>query len=420
MVKKAVEAPTNNVVAFGRVKSNLKMGCIGLPNVGKSSLFNLMTEQSAAAENYPFCTIEPNEARCVVPDPRYDFLCNVWNPPSKYPAYLQVTDIAGLIKGASEGAGLGNAFLSHIQAVDGMYHVVRAFDNDEVLHVDDSVDPVRDLDTIQSELCKKDLDILAKAKVAEEAIVRKAGGKFKMLPLFDETTAKIKELLEQDKPVRDGAWTSPEIELINEKLRLITTKPVIYLINLTMKDYIRQKCKYLPKIAEWVKAHGGQGSDIIPFSVEFEEKLWSLRDDKPALDAFMAEIKVQSRLGKITTEGIFLDIHHAYPLLTVMTGFTKLGLQYYFTAGEKEIRCWPIKRGALAPQAAGVIHGDFERGFIKAEVVAYQDFHDLSKGEKSMGPIKAAGKYRQEGKTYVVQDGDIIHFQFNVAPPKKK
>lgn len=187
-----------------------------------------------------------------------------------------------------------------------------------------------------------------------------------------------------------------------------------------MKDYLRQKCKYLPKIAEWVKAHGGQGSDIIPFSVEFEEKLWSLRDDKPALDAFMAEIKVQSRLGKITTEGTFIDIDHPYPLLTDMTGFTKLGLQYYFTAGEKEIRCWPIKRGALAPQAAGVIHGDFERGFIKAEVVAYQDFHDLSKGEKSMGPIKAAGKYRQEGKTYVVQDGDIIHFQFNVAPPKKK
>ncbi|CAI7657981.1 hypothetical protein PCG10_009285 [Penicillium crustosum] len=401
--KKAVEAPTNNVVAFGRVKSNLKMGCVGLPNVGKSSLFNLMTEQSAAAENYPFCTIEPNEARCVVPDPRYDFLCKIWNPPSKYPAYLQVTDIAGLIKGASEGAGLGNAFLSHIQAVDGMYHVVRAFDNDEVLHVDDSVDPVRDLDTIQSELCKKDLDILAKAKVAEEAIVRKAGGKFKMLPLFDETTAKIKALLEQDKPVRDGEWTTPEIELINEKLRLITTKPVIYLINLTMKDYLRQKCKYLPKIAEWVKAHGGQGSDIIPFSVEFEEKLWSLRDDKAALDAFVAESKVPSRLGKITTEG-----------------FTKLGLQYYFTAGEKEIRCWPIKQGTLAPQAAGVIHGDFERGFIKAEVVAYKDFHDLCNGEKSMGPIKAAGKYRQEGKSYVVQDGDIVHFQFNVAPPKKK
>ncbi|KAK3386654.1 P-loop containing nucleoside triphosphate hydrolase protein [Podospora didyma] len=401
--KNATEAPANNCVAFGRVRSNLKMGCVGLPNVGKSSLFNLMTEQSAAAENYPFCTIEPNEARCVVPDARYDFLCKVWNPPSQYPAFLQVTDIAGLIKGASEGAGLGNAFLSHIQAVDGMYHVVRAFDNDQVLHVDDSVDPVRDLNTIQSELCKKDLDFLKKAIIAEELLVRKAGGKFKMLPLFYETTAKIQALLEADKPVRDGEWTSAEIELINEKLSLITTKPVIYLVNLTMKDYLRQKCKYLGKVAEWVKAHGGTAADIIPFSVEFEEKLWAMRDDKAVQEAYLAEVKVPSKLGKITTEG-----------------FTRLGLQYYFTAGEKEIRCWPIKKGTLAPQAAGVIHGDFERGFIKGEIVAYQDFHDLCGGAKSMAPIKAAGKYRMEGKGYEVQDGDICHWQFNVAPPKKK
>lgn len=284
-----------------------------------------------------------------------------------------------------------------------MYHVVRAFDNDEVLHVDDSVDPVRDLNTIQSELCKKDLDILTKAIVAEEAIVRKAGGKFKMLPLFYETTGKIKALLEQDKPVRDGEWTSAEIELINEKLSLITTKPVIYLVNLTMKDYLRQKCKYLPKVAEWVKAHGGTMADVIPFSVEFEEKLWSMRDDKEAQKAWLEEVKVPSKLGKITNEG-----------------FNRLGLQYYFTAGEKEIRCWPIKRGTLAPQAAGVIHGDFERGFIKGEIVAFEDFKNLCDGKKSLAPIKAAGKYKQEGKSYVVQDGDICHWQFNVAPPKKK
>jgi len=318
-----------------------------------------------------------------------------------YPAYLQVTDIAGLIKGASQGEGLGNAFLSHIQAVDGMYHIVRAFDNDEVLHVDDSIDPVRDLNTIQSELCKKDLDILGKTIIAEEAIVKKAGGKYKMLPLFTSTTAKIKELLENDKPVRDGEWTSAEIELINEKIRLITTKPTIYLVNLKMKDYLRQKCKYLPPIAKWVTEHGGQPTDVIPFSVEFEEKLESVKEDKEKLAEFLKEIKVKSRLDKIITEG-----------------FTKLGLQYYFTAGEKEIRAWTIKKGCLAPQAAGAIHGDFERGFIKAEVVAYQDFHDLCEGNKSMAPIKSAGKYRQEGKTYVVQDGDIIHFQFNVAPKK--
>ncbi|KAF5008799.1 hypothetical protein FDECE_4939 [Fusarium decemcellulare] len=416
MPPKKVEAVTDNVVAFGRVRKNLKMGCVGLPNVGKSSLFNLLTEQSAAAENYPFCTIEPNEARCAVPDARYDFLCDLWKPPSMYPAYLQVTDIAGLIKGASQGEGLGNAFLSHIQAVDGMFHIVRAFDNDQVLHVDDSIDPVRDLNTIQSELCKKDLDILQKTIVAEELIVKKAGGKYKMLPLFTETTNKIRAMLEKDQPVRDGSWTPAEIALINEKIQLITTKPVIYLVNLTMKDYLRQKSKYLPLIAKWVTEHGGVPRDIVPFSIEFEEKLYSMKDDPVAQAEFLKESKVKSRLDKIITEG-----------------FTKLGLQYYFTAGEKEIRCWTIPRGCLAPQAAGAIHSDFERGFIKAEVVAYQDFHDLCEGQKSMAPIKAAGKYRQEGKSYVgtqtpsdaaaadlifsqvVQDGDIIHFQFTVG-----
>ncbi|KAJ4044621.1 hypothetical protein NW758_006537 [Fusarium oxysporum] len=282
-----------------------------------------------------------------------------------------------------------------------MFHIVRAFDNDQVLHVDDSIDPVRDLDTIQSELCKKDLDILAKQIVAEELIVKKAGGKYKMLPLFTETTTKIKEMLEKDQPVRDGSWTPAEIALINEKIQLITTKPVIYLVNLTMKDYLRQKCKYLPGIAKWVTEHGGTPRDIIPFSIEFEEKLHSLKDDPDAQAEFLKDIKVKSKLDKIITEG-----------------FTKLGLQYYFTAGEKEIRCWTIPRGCLAPQAAGAIHSDFERGFIKAEVVAYQDFHDLCEGQKSMGPIKAAGKYRQEGKSYVVQDGDIIHFQFNVSNKK--
>jgi len=231
--------------------------------------------------------------------------------------------------------------------------------------------------------------------------VRKAGGKFKMNPLFPSTTKKIQEMLEKDQPVRDGTWTSGEIELINERIQLITTKPIIYLVNLTMKDYLRQKSKYLPLIAKWVISHGGVPTDIIPFSIEYEEKLYALKDDKEKLAEFTKDSKVKSRLEKITTEG-----------------FTKLGLQYYFTAGEKEIRCWTIQKGCLAPQAAGAIHGDFEKGFIKAEVVAYQDFHDLCEGAKSMAPIKAAGKYRQEGKTYVVQDGDIIHFQFNVAPKK--
>lgn len=195
-----------------------------------------------------------------------------------------------------------------------MFHIVRAFDNDEVLHVDDSIDPVRDLDTIQSELCKKDLDILQRTIVAEEQIVRKAGGKYKMLPLFTETTTKIKALLEKDQPVRDGSWTPAEITLINEKIQLITTKPVIYLVNLTMKDYLRQKSKYLPQIAKWVTEHGGTPRDIIPFSIEFEEKLDKLSEDPAKKAEFLEECKVKSKLDKIVTEG-----------------FDKLGLQYYFT-----------------------------------------------------------------------------------------
>lgn len=240
-----------------------------------------------------------------------------------YPAYLQVTDIAGLIRGASQGEGLGNAFLSHIQAVDGMFHIVRAFDNHEVLHVDDSIDPVRDLNTIQSELCKKDLDILQKTIVAEEAIVRKAGGKYKMLPLFTETTTKIQAMLEKDQPVRDGSWTPAEIQLINEKIQVITTKPTIYLVNLTMKDYLRQKSKYLPQIAKWVTEHGGTPRDIIPFSVEFEEKLDSMSDDAAKQAEFLEESKVKSKLDKIVTEG-----------------FDKLGLQYYFTGTSTSLPAW--------------------------------------------------------------------------------
>lgn len=400
--KKADAATSaSNVVKFGRVRNNLRMGIVGLPNVGKSSLFNLMCEQSTAAENYPFCTIDPSEARCPVPDTRYDYLCNIWNPPSMYPAYLMVTDIAGLIKGASEGAGLGNAFLSHIQAVDGIYHVVRAFDNDDVVHVEDSVNPVRDLEIIQSELCKKDLEILGKMIQNEEIQVRKTGGQFKLSPLFIETTAKIREMLENNIPIRDGTWSTMEIELINDKAQFITTKPVIYLINMSQADFIRKKNKWLSKIHQWVTTHGG--GIMIPFSVEFETNLWNLRDSPDGKEEFLKQHNCTSNLPKITT-----------------TGYSQLGLIYYFTAGEKEVRCWTVRQGCLAPQAAGVIHSDFERGFIKAEVVSYEDYVTYSGGKKGMAEVKNAGKYRQEGKTYVVKDGDIIHFQFNVTTQKKK
>lgn len=354
-----------------------------------------------SAENYPFCTIDPNEGRCPVPDTRYDHLCNIWEPPSKYPAYLSIVDIAGLVKGAAEGAGLGNAFLSHIAAVDGIFHCIRAFDNPDVVHVEESVDPIRDLEIIQSELCKKDLEFVLKAEADEMKDVKK-NPTMKLSTVFYSTYAKVKELLEANKPIRDGDWTTTEIEFIKEHMgNLITTKPVIYLINLTSEDFVRKKNKWLAKIHAWVQEHGG--GTMIPFSVDFEQKLWSLRDDLDAKKAFLDESKCTSSLPKM-----------------VVQGYKELDLIYYFTAGETEVRCWTILRGTLAPQAAGVIHSDFERGFIKAEVCSFEDFKTLATG-KSMAEVKAAGRYRMEGKTYVVEDGDIIHFMFNVtAQPKKK
>jgi len=391
----------NSGAKFGRVKNNLKMGIVGLPNVGKSSLFNLLTKTSiAASENYPFCTIDPNEARCPVPDERYDYLCDMWKPPSQYPAYLHCVDIAGLIKGASEGAGLGNAFLSNICATDGVFHVIRAFDDVDVVHVDDDVDPVRDLDTITSELCKKDLAEVKRAIADEQRDVKK-NPTMKLSQLFITTMERVTEMLESNLAVRTGDWNTPEVEMIKEKLpNLITTKPMIYLINLSKKDFCRKKNKWLPKIHAWIKEHGGGA--MIPFSCEFEQELFDLGDDEAAIKAFLDECGegVKSVLPKMITQG-----------------YRDLNLMYYFTAGEKEVRCWTVYKGATAPQAAGVIHSDFERGFIKAECVSYDDFKQYTT-RKGMAEVKEAGKYRQEGKTYIVQDGDIIHFQFNVSSAK--
>uniref|UniRef100_A0A7R9Y5W4 Obg-like ATPase 1 n=1 Tax=Prasinoderma coloniale TaxID=156133 RepID=A0A7R9Y5W4_9VIRI len=398
--KKEEETPELGAGRFGRVRNNLRMGLVGLPNVGKSSLFNLFTEQSAAAENFPFCTIDPNEARCPVPDERFDHLCEMFKPPSKIPAYLHVTDIAGLVKGAAEGAGLGNAFLSHIQAIDGIFHVVRAFDNDEVLHVDDSVDPIRDLETIQHELCAKDLDALERAVAAENDAVRR-NPKMKLSPVFTETMDKCKELLEANKPIRAAEWSNSAVAMIKDKLHmLITTKPCIYLVNLSEKDYLRKKNKWLAKIHAWIKEKGD--SAMIPISVEFEEKVWDLKQSNDA-----------AGLKDLEDAGAKSSIPKAVTL-----GYKELNLIYFFTAGEKEVRAWTVYNGACAPQAAGVIHTDFERGFIKAETVAYEDFKKHSTAA-SMAEVKAAGKYRQEGKSYVVKDGDIFNFKFNVTTAKK-
>ena len=254
---------------FGRVRANLKMGILGLPNVGKSSLFNLLTEQSAAAENFPFCTIDPNESRCPVPDQRFEWLCDLWQSPSRIPAYLMITDIAGLIRGASEGAGLGNAFLSHIQAVDGLYHVVRAFDNPEVIHVDDSVDPIRDLETIIYELCRKDTSYVESVKAKKELELRK-NPTCKLPPVYYTLMEKVDKLLSENFPLRAASWTIEEVAKINELIpQAITLKPIVYLVNLDSVSYRKKANKWLPKINDWVTAHGG--GTIIPMSVDWEQ-----------------------------------------------------------------------------------------------------------------------------------------------------
>lgn len=387
---------------FGRIKANLKMGILGLPNVGKSTTFNLLTAQSVAAENYPFCTIEPNESRCIVPDQRYDWLCETWKPASKVPALLFITDIAGLIKGASEGAGLGNAFLSHIAAVDGLFHVVRAFEDADVVHVDDSVDPIRDMETIMYELCRKDQAYVDKIKAAKEAELKKDPKK-KHAPVYHTVMEKIDALLAANKPLRGETWNQEEIAKINDVCpQCITLKPIVYLVNLDERSFKRKANKWLVPINEWVAKHGG--GTIIPYSAAWETELWRLRDDPAAKEAFLAETPgVKSVLPR-----------------TVKVGYNALNLQYFFTAGEDEVRCWTVPAGALAPEAAGYIHSDMERGFIKAEVVSFDDFKELSKGKKSYAEVKAAGRYRQEGKQYVMQDGDIVHFMFNVTTTKKK
>lgn len=381
---------------FGRTKANLNMGVVGLPNVGKSSFFNLLTKQTAEAGNFPFCTIDPNHGRCRVPDARFDKLCELWKPKSIVPAYLNITDIAGLVKGAADGAGLGNAFLSHIQAVDGIFHMVRLFDSDEVTHVDESVDPVRDLFTITAELCIKDMAYVTKIWDGIDSECRRANKKLPdhVKPCFD----KVKEHLEKNQILSKQEWTPIQVELINEKMPLlITVKPVIYLLNMSAKQYVTKKSKWLAKVHAWITEHGGGA--IIPMSVEFEERLWDAREDPEQLKAIKEEgANTESALGKLTT-----------------LGFKELNLLYFFTCGEDEVKCWTIYKGATAPNAAGAIHGDMERCFIKAEVCTYDDFfkHNENAHKVSMAGVKAAGKYRSEGKQYIIQDGDIINIMHN-------
>ena len=385
---------------LGRFRNNLKMGIIGLPNVGKSTFFSTLTKLNVAAENYPFCTIEPNEARVSIPDNRFDWLCEQYKPGSKVPAVLDVWDIAGLVRGAHEGAGLGNAFLSNIQAVDGLYHVCRAFSDEDVTHVEGEVDPVRDLEIIADELRLKDMEKVDKLiPDLEQKLNRFGHNAPKDLVSELETLKKVKKCLEEDKkPVRSAEWSNADIEVLNKHL-FLTAKPGVYLVNLSEKDYIRKKNKWLAKIKKWVDEHSKE--PIIPFSAALESKLADIEanESKEAVQGYLKEHECTSALEKI-----------------IKIGYKTLQLIYFFTAGADEVKCWTIRKGSFAPQAAGTIHTDFERGFICAEVMKFEDLKALG----SESAVKADGKYKQQGKNYVVEDGDICNFKFNVTAKKGK
>ncbi len=384
------EEPKPKKPIVGRLGTNLKMGIVGLPNVGKSTFFNILTKLQAAAENFPFCTIDPNEGRVPVPDARFDHLCEKFKPPSKVPAFLNVVDIAGLVKGANEGHGLGNAFLSHIKACDGIFHMIRIFDDEDIVHVEGNVDPIRDIEIINLELILKDLEYIEKIHDEVEKKVLRSGDK--TLKFDYEVLHKVVDILKnQKKWVRTHDWNDKEIEILNKHL-LITMKPIVYLLNMSEPEYIKKKNKWLPKIKQWVDEHD-LGATIIPFSAAFELKLQELPSDEER-KTYVEQAGAPSQMDKIIT-----------------TGYKALQLCYFFTAGEDEVKCWTIQVGTKAPQAAGRIHTDFEKGFIMAEVMKFEDF----KENGSEAAVKAAGKYRQQGKQYTVEDGDIILFKFNAG-----
>jgi obg-like ATPase 1 len=390
--KKAGKEPEPEREVLGKVGAHLKMGVVGLPNVGKSSLFNLMTKLSVPAENYPFCTIDPNKARVTVPDERWFWLADhLYKPKSRVQNYLEVVDIAGLVKGASAGQGLGNNFLSHINAVDGIFHVTRIFESEEITHVEGEIDPVRDLQIIHEELLLKDIEMVTKKVEPLSRLAR--ADKTKRAEL--EVLQKVLVVLEKDrKDVRLAEWNGKEIEVINT-LGLLTAKPCAYLINMSEEDYLKQKSKWLPKIKAWVESRNKD--PIIPLSVAFEQKLFNM-DPKEAEEYCKAN-NTRSMLPRIAK-----------------TGFSILQLITFFTCGEDEVRAWTTHRSATAPQAAGVIHTDFEKYFIMAEVMKYADLKELG----TEAALKAAGKYRQQGKLYQVEDGDIMYFKHNAGGASKK
>jgi len=394
----AAEVPKR--IPLGRPSSHLKIGIVGLPNVGKSTLFNLLTKLSIPAANFPFCTIEPNEARVAVPDERFEKLCEMYKPASKVQAYLSVTDIAGLVRGASHGEGLGNAFLSHIRATDAIFEVVRVFEDAEVTHVEDTIDPVRDLGIINEELLIKDQETLGNRIEELERVLKYKKDKAALVEL--EILNKALDAVKSGRPIRFVEWKANEVEAINN-LYLLSAKPVVYLVNMSAHDFERKRNKWLPKIVQWVQNQTQPWSEpIIPFCASLEAELITARQEeakKAAGETDDIHLQACGTLAKI-----------------VRTGYAALELIYFFTAGHDEVRCWTIKRGTKAPQAAGTIHTDFEKGFVSCDVMTYDDLIKYG----SEAAIKEAGLYRQHGKNYEVQDGDILYVHANTVGLSKK
>ncbi|PYH89425.1 GTP-binding protein YchF [Aspergillus ellipticus CBS 707.79] len=389
--KKAV---VQEKVLLGRPGNNLKSGIVGLANVGKSTLFQAITKSSLGnPANFPYATIDPEEARVIVPDERFDWLCEHYKPKSVVPANLTVYDIAGLTRGASTGAGLGNSFLSHIRAVDAIFQVVRCFDDAEIIHVEGDVDPVRDLTIISEELRIKDIEFVEKALDALKKQTRRGGQSLEMKKMKEEeaTTEKVLQYLQDGNDIRQGDWSPKEVEVINP-LFLLTAKPVVYLVNLSERDYVRQKNKYLPKVFEWIKEKS-PGAPVLPISACFEERLTLMGDDAAAEEE-CKKLNTKSGLPKVIT-----------------TMRKALNLASFFTTGADEVRQWTIRKNVKAPAAAGVIHTDFEKTFIQAIVYNYATLREL--GDEAA--VKAAGKIMTKGKEYVVEDGDVMLIKAGAA-----
>lgn len=364
----------------------LTAGIVGLPNVGKSTLFNAITKAGALAANYPFATIDPNVGIVEVPDHRLNKLTELVEPKKTVPTVFEFTDIAGIVKGASKGEGLGNKFLSHIREVDAICQVVRAFEDENITHVSGKVNPVDDIEVINMELVLADLESVEKRYARVQKMAKQ---KDKDAMAEEAVLAIVKETLEEERPVRSIEF-SPEQARLVKNMHLLTAKPMLYVANVSEDDLISgEENEHLKAIKAYAEA---EGSEVIVISAKIEEELATLEDEDKA--EYLADLGIEEA-------GLDKLIRASYHLL---------GLATYFTAGVQEVRAWTFKKGMTAPQCAGIIHTDFERGFIRAETVSYDDLIE----HNGMSGAKEAGKVRLEGKEYIMQDGDVVHFRFNV------